>query len=143
MKMEKRVDGDTYQCPNVPLGADYFFAVSHSGAKDETVGKRDETIIRNDFVSVYDAAKQNPSGQTTLSSFTPYHGESTHDMGMTLGMEQGVIQDFHPIDMESLTADLMTFRDQQRSPIHFLVPIYSGRVNNVGGLVATFRWNGD
>ncbi|KAK4498635.1 hypothetical protein PRZ48_009145 [Zasmidium cellare] len=141
--VEKRVDGDTYQCPNIPSGADYFFVVTTSSAVEEQVGGGDEQTMENDFMAQFNAAYQNPSGQTSVSSYTPYTGDDIDDVTISLNMEQGVIQDIQPQDMESLTDSLMTFRDQQRAPINFLVSLYTGRVDNVGGLIANFRWNGD
>lgn len=143
MDIDKRVDGDAYQCPNIPSGADYFFVVTTSSAVEETVGGGDEQTMENDFMAQFNAAYQNPSGQTSVSSYTPYTGDDIDDVTISLDMQQGVIQDIQPQDMESLTESLMTFRDQQRSPINFLVSLYTGRVDNVGGLIANFRWNGD
>ncbi|KAJ7926759.1 hypothetical protein B0H13DRAFT_1862004 [Mycena leptocephala] len=141
--IQKRVEGDTYQCPNVPSGADYFFVVQSSSATDtETFGDED-THIRNDFDSAFHAAYQNPSGQTTVSSFTPLGGD-INDVQVTLTMQQGVIQDIQDQDIDSLMSSLNDFRGGQSSPINFLVSLYTGIVGHPdAGIIATWRWDGD
>lgn len=37
----------------------------------------------------------------------------------------------------------MAFRDQESSPIRFIVSLYSGLPTNIGGLIGAFDWNGD
>lgn len=139
----KRVEGDTYQCPNIPSGADYFFVVQSSSAAHEDTFSDEETHIRNDFVASFNAAYQNPSGQTEVTSYTPLGG-NIEDVQMTLTMNQGVIQDIHPIDIENLTNGLFAFRDAQNDPVNFLVSIYTGRVDHPdAGPIAEFHWNGD
>lgn len=123
------------QCP---LWGGLVFVVTSSSAVEERVGARDECIVTNDFMAQFNAAYRNPGGQTNIYSETPYKGESIRDIGVSLDMQQGAIQDIQPQDMESLTADLMEFRYQQRSPINFFVALYTGRMDNVGGLMADF-----
>jgi hypothetical protein len=137
-----RDDGDAYQCPNVPSGAQYFFVVESSSATTEELFPEDEARMRDDFVSAFSGAYQNPSGQTEVSSFTAYDGDNIDDVTMVLDMTSGVIQDFQDQDMASLTRDLFYFRNQQRSPINFIVSVYSGRIGNVGGILATFGFRG-
>jgi hypothetical protein len=122
--IQKRVEGDTYQCPNVPSGADYFLVVQSSSATDtETFGDEDN-LIRNGFDSAFHAAYQNPSGQTTVSSYTPLGG-GVDTVQVTLTMQQGVIQDIQDQDIDSLMSSLNDFRGSQSSPINFLVSLYN------------------
>ncbi|KAJ3534357.1 hypothetical protein NMY22_g6962 [Coprinellus aureogranulatus] len=139
----KRVEGDAYQCPNIPSGAEYFFVVQSSSAAHEETFADEERAIRNDFVGAFNAAYQNPSGQTRVSSFTPLGG-GIPDVQMTLDMNQGVIQDIHPIDVENLTNALFDFRDAQGDPVNFLVSIYTGRIDHPdAGPIGEFRFDGD
>ncbi|KAH9927197.1 uncharacterized protein BXZ73DRAFT_78638 [Epithele typhae] len=124
--IQKRVEGDTYQCPNVPSGADYFFVVQQESATHtETFGSEDNTI-RNDFDSSFNSAYQNPSGQT-----------------LTLTMQQGVIQDIQSQDIDSLVSSLEDFRGGQSSPLRFVIGLYTGQINHPNaGLIGVFDWNG-
>ncbi|KAF6745797.1 hypothetical protein DFP72DRAFT_855982 [Ephemerocybe angulata] len=141
--LEKRVEGDAYQCPNIPSGADYFFVVQRSSAVHGDTFADEDSHVRNDFVSAFNAAYQNPSGQNQVSSYTPLGGE-VEDVQMTLTMNQGVIHDISPVDIENLTNSLFDFRDRQGDPLNFLVSIYTGRVDHPGaGPIAEFHWNGD
>ncbi|KAF6751829.1 hypothetical protein DFP72DRAFT_850344 [Ephemerocybe angulata] len=141
--LEKRVEGDTYQCPNIPSGADYFFVVQRSSAVHGDTFADEDSHVRNDFVSAFNAAYQNPSGQNQVSSYTPLGGE-VEDVQMTLTMNQGVIHDISPVDIENLTNSLFDFRDRQGDPLNFLVSVYTGRVDHPGaGPIAEFHWNGD
>lgn len=138
--LQKRVDGDTYVCPNAP----YFFVVESSTATQEDIGNRNETIMRNDFMSSWNAEYQNRPGQTEVSSFTPYDGENIEDVTIALEMDQGTISYISPPEMESLTEDLFVFRNQQRWPIGFVVGIYTGLPDRPGaGLNGHSRFLGD
>ncbi|KAF6742456.1 hypothetical protein DFP72DRAFT_1081923 [Ephemerocybe angulata] len=108
--LEKRVEGDTYQCPNIPSAADYFFVVQRSSAVHGDTFADEDSHIRNDFLSAFNAAYQNPSGQNRVSSYTPLGG-GVEDVQMTLSMNQGVIHDISPVDIENLTNSLFDFRD--------------------------------
>jgi hypothetical protein len=136
--MSKRVDGDTYQCPNVP----YFFVVTSSSAVQEEIGNEDEQDMRADFMAQFQAAYEGQSGQTEISSYSPYNGENIDDVTITLDMDRGVAQDFQPWEMYDLTTDLLEFRDRQRSPVNFLVALYSGRVDGDNGFLGTFEFRG-
>ncbi|KAF6746963.1 hypothetical protein DFP72DRAFT_1075780 [Ephemerocybe angulata] len=137
--LERRVEGDTYQCPNVPSGADYFFVVQTSSAAHEETFPDEDRIIRNDFVGAFNTAYQNPSGQTQVTSFSP-----EPDVQMTLTMNQGVIQDIHPVDIENLTNNLFQFRNRETNPVNFIVGLYTGRIDHPdAGLIAEFHWQGD
>ncbi|KAF8207464.1 hypothetical protein K438DRAFT_1962387 [Mycena galopus ATCC 62051] len=142
--IHKRVEGDTYQCPNVPSGAAYFFVVQSSSATDtETFGGDEDTQIRNDFDAAFNAEYQNPSGQTSVSSYTPLGGD-IDDVQVTLTMQQGVIQDIPVQDIDSLMSSLNDFRGAQSSPINFLVSLYTGVIGHPdAGLIAAWNWNGD
>ena len=140
----KRVEGATYQCPNVPSGAAYFFVVQSESATDEETNADEDTIIENDFNSQFQAAYQNPSGQTTVSSFTPLDAGAIQDVQVTLTMQEGIIQDIQGQDIDSLMSSLNDFRGGQSSPINFLVSLYSGIIGHPdAGIIATWRWNGD
>lgn len=140
--MEKRVDGDTYQCPNTR--APYFFVVQSSSAvHEELPDLATQSRVRNDFLTQFNNAYQTHSSQDEIRSFTRYGGEYIHDVYLTLDMEQGVASDFRPQDMIGLTDSLLYFRDLQRSPIRFMVSIYSGYVNGAHGLLGDFRFDGD
>ncbi|KAF6753869.1 hypothetical protein DFP72DRAFT_848798 [Ephemerocybe angulata] len=66
------------------------------------------------------------------------------DVQMTVSMNQGVIHDISPVDIENLTNSLFDFRDRQGDPLNFLVSIYTGRIDHPGaGPIAEFHWNGD
>jgi hypothetical protein len=137
-------DGDTYQCPNIPSGAAYFLLVQSSSATEEEVPSGDEQTMQNDFLAGFNAAYQNPSGQTQVSTFTPYDGDNFDDVQITLDMQQGVITEFQPQDMAAIVADMFTFRDQQAFPVNFLVSIYTGIPNNPdSGLIASLFFQGD
>jgi len=142
--IQKRVEGDTYQCPNVPSGAAYFFLVQSESATDEETNADEDTIIRNDFDAAFEAAYQNPSGQTTVSSFTPLDAGAIQDVQVTLTMQQGVIQDIQDQDIDSLMSSLNDFRGGQSSPINFLISLYTGIIGHPdAGIIATWQWNGD
>ncbi|KAF6750044.1 hypothetical protein DFP72DRAFT_1072658 [Ephemerocybe angulata] len=138
----RRVEGDTYVCP-IPSGAEYFFVLQTSSATHQDTFADEDALIRNDFLSAFNAAYQNPSGQTQVSAITPLGGD-IEDVQMTLNMNQGVIQDIQVQDIENLTNGLFDFRDQQADPINFLVSIYTGRPDHPdAGPIAEFHWNGD
>ncbi|KAJ7902239.1 hypothetical protein B0H13DRAFT_1882723 [Mycena leptocephala] len=105
--IQKRVEGDS------------------SSATDTEMFGDEDTHIRNDFDSALHAAYQNPSGQITVSSFTPLSGD-INDVQVTLTMQQGVIQDIQDQDIDSLMSSLNDFRGGQSSPINFLVSLYTG-----------------
>ncbi|OAL06696.1 hypothetical protein IQ06DRAFT_2735 [Phaeosphaeriaceae sp. SRC1lsM3a] len=139
----KRVDGDTMQCSSL---TPYYFVVQSSAAVHEEIPSGDERTMQNNFMADFNAAYQNPSGQTEVSTYNPYDSDNIEDPQITLDMVSGVIQDFQPQDMEDITRDLFTFRDQQRSPVNFIVQIFSGRLDLPdipGGLLATFNFNGE
>ncbi|KAJ7159029.1 hypothetical protein C8R43DRAFT_1234135 [Mycena crocata] len=139
-----RVEGDTFQCPNIPSGTPYFFVVQSSSATHADTFADEETHIRNDFVAAFNAAYQNPSGQTQVTSFTPLGGTDIEDVQMTLDMDQGVIQDIQVQDIENLTNGLFAFRDAQADPVNFLVSIYTGFPDHPdAGLIGQLHWNGD
>ncbi|KAJ7500906.1 hypothetical protein B0H11DRAFT_2225288 [Mycena galericulata] len=144
VQIQKRLEGDTYQCPNVPSGAAYFFVVQSESATDEETNPDEDTIVRNDFDSAFQAAYQNPSGQTTVSSFTPLDAGNIQDVQVTLTMQEGVIQDIQGQDIDSLMSSLNDFRGGQSSPINLLVSLYTGIVGHPdAGIIATWHWNGD
>ncbi|KAJ7198112.1 hypothetical protein GGX14DRAFT_402136 [Mycena pura] len=143
VELSKRVEGDTYQCPNVPSGADYFFAVQLSSSATRAATFPDEdTHIRNDFDSAFHAAYQNASRPATVSSYTPLEGDIP-DVQVTLTMQQGVIQDIQDQDIDSLMSSLNQFRGAQSSPLNFLISLYTGKVGHPdAGIIATWHWNG-
>ncbi|KAJ7500932.1 hypothetical protein B0H11DRAFT_1908784 [Mycena galericulata] len=142
--IQKRLEGDTYQCPNVPSGAAYFFVVQSSSATDEETDPDEDSTIRNDFDSAFQSVYQNPSGQTTVSSYTPLSAGNIEDVQVTLTMQEGVIQDIQGQDIDYLMTSLNDFRGAQSSPINFLVSLYTGIVGHPGaGIIATWHWNGD
>ncbi|KAH7413837.1 hypothetical protein DE146DRAFT_8808 [Phaeosphaeria sp. MPI-PUGE-AT-0046c] len=137
----KRLEGESYQCPNIHSGAYYFFVVEHSSAVQESLFEDEENMIRNAYMAAFNSAYQNPSGQTSVRANVPeIEGTNLADPLVSLEMSSGVIQDFQLQDMQNLTDDLLTFRDMQGSPVDFTVSIYSGRLdtNDVGGLLGTF-----
>lgn len=142
----KQVDGDAWQCPNIPSNTPYYFVVQSSSAVYEEIAQRDEEIMARNFMADYNAAYQNPSGQTQVSTYNPYDSENISDPQITLEMTNGVIQDFQDQDMEALMTDLFRFRDLQRSPVRFVVQIFSGRLDLPdipGGVMGTFEFNGE
>ena len=127
----------------MPSGADYFFVVQSSSATHTETFSDEDTHIRNDFDSAFHAAYQNPSGQTTVSSYTPLGGDIP-DVQVTLTMQQGVIQDIQDQDIDSLMSSLNQFRGDQSSPLNFLISLSTGRVGQPdAGIIATWHWNGD
>ncbi|KAJ7262120.1 hypothetical protein C8J57DRAFT_1513901 [Mycena rebaudengoi] len=141
--IQKRVEGDTYQCPNVPSGAAYFFAVQSSSAAHTETFADENTLIRNNFDRDFHAVYQNPSGQTTVSSYTPLGGIDIDDVQVTLTMQQGVVQDIQDQDIDSLMSSLNYFRSRQSNPVNFLVSLYTGVIGHPhAGIIATWRWNG-
>jgi hypothetical protein len=134
-----RDNGDTYQCPNVP----YFLMVTTSSSVTEELFSRDEQTMRNDFMSAFSTAYQNPSGQTSVSSSTPYDGENIEDPAIQLRMVSGVIQDFQEREMEEIMRDLFIFRDRQRFPANFGVDIYTGIPDGPHGVWAHLMFRGE
>ncbi|KAJ7262126.1 hypothetical protein C8J57DRAFT_1513904 [Mycena rebaudengoi] len=132
--VQKRVVGDTYQCPNVPSGAAYFFVVQSSSSAHAETFSDEDTHIRNDFDSAFHAA------------YTPLGGIDIEDVQVTLTMQQGVIQDIQDQDIDSLMRSLNDFRAGQSrlSPVNFLVSLYTGVIGHRdAGIIATWRWDGD
>ncbi|KAJ6484310.1 hypothetical protein DFH09DRAFT_1459944 [Mycena vulgaris] len=134
VSIQKRVEGATYRCPNVPSGAAYFFVVQSESTTDEKTNQDEDTTI----------PYQNPSGQTTVSSFTPLDARAIRDVQVTLTMQQGVIQDIQGQDIDTLMSSLNDFRDGQSGPINFLVSLYTCIIGHAdAGIIANWQWNGD
>ncbi|KAF8913305.1 hypothetical protein CPB85DRAFT_571739 [Mucidula mucida] len=136
----KRVEGDTYQCPNTS-GA-YFFVVQQTSAvhgEDGATSFDEEQQIESDWTAAFNRVYNANNGGTTVNSESAgSQGEYLHAQ---LTVTEGVIHDIHPEDADPLITALNDFRDQQNNPFTFVVGVYTGVVGHPdAGLIGNFRW---
>lgn len=136
----KRVQGDTYQCPNTN-GA-YFFVATQLSAVNGDQGATtldEEHQIESDFTTAFNRVYNANNGGTEVDSESAGNqGEHIHAV---LTMTEGVVHDIHPDDADPLITALNDFRDHQNNPLGFTVSIYTGVVGHPdAGPIGTFRW---
>jgi hypothetical protein len=137
VKVQKRVVGDSYQCPNTN-GA-YFFVVQQSSATTEEIDASAEVQIEGTFASAFNQVYNANNGGTEVNSETA--GPQGEDIRVQLTVTEGVIHNIHPNDADPLITALNDFRDQQRFPVEFTVGLYTGVIGHPdAGLIGNFRW---
>jgi hypothetical protein len=140
--IQKRLEGDTYQIQG-PSGAPYFLVVTGQSATTEETNAAEDTLVENGFMSAFDAAYQNPSGQTSVTAVVQVDDPPIQSVVASINMDNGVIQEIQPQDMEEIMGALNDFRGGVGAPILFAVALYTGIIGVAGaGLIANLVWNG-